>query len=360
MTKQRFRPSPLRWYRWGLLLLFVLGGVWLLWASRAILTPFVFALVLTYLLAPMVQAFVWHGKINRVLAILTVYALVGFLVAMAVLYIIPLLVQESVHLIHMVPGFVRKVQVSWDYWLAEFHEAPMPQSIKNSINQTGTHLESQLFMVLKSIVTASFGLVPGFLSLLISPVLAFYLLKDLDHIRQRFWTVVPVPWQAAVFKLGYDVDRALNGYIRGQFIVAVVVGFLSGLWTFLLGIPFAALIGVLAGVTDIIPYVGPLAGALPAVLLGLTRSPWVAGYAVVGFIMIHQLEGTVIAPKVVGDSVGLHPLVVVFAILAGGDLAGMAGLLLGVPFAAVLKVIVTHLYRRLVVTLDRHPSGSVQ
>jgi predicted PurR-regulated permease PerM len=131
--------------------------------------------------------------------------------------------------------------------------------------------------------------------------------------------------------------------------VAVVVGLLSTVWMIVLKIPFALLIGAVAAVTDVIPYLGPVAGAIPAVLLGLTRSPWVSLYAVLGFVVIHQLEGTVISPKVVGESVGLHPLVVIFAILAGGAIAGFWGLIIGVPLAAVLRVVLQHGYRRLTI-----------
>lgn len=335
----------LRWYRRGLLAAGTVGAVWILWRAGPVLTPFGFAVVIAYLLAPTVDRMSRAG-VNRVAAILVVYAVVGLVIAALILYVVPILVQESVRVIRMVPEFAARTQASWDYWLARFHQTPIPPSIRAAINQTGTHVQSQLFSLLKGAMGTLFGLVPGLLSLVVAPVLAFYLLKDLDRVRRRFWAMVPVDWQAAVFKLGVDIDRALGGFIRGQLVVAVVVGALTAAWMQLLGIPFALLIGAVAGISDIIPYVGPIVGALPAVALGLTLSPWSAVYAVGGLVAIHQLEGTVIGPKVVGESVGLHPLVVIFAILAGGELGGLAGLLLAVPTAAVLKVIFTHLYRR--------------
>jgi predicted PurR-regulated permease PerM len=236
----------------------------------------------------------------------------------------------------------------------------MPNAIRLAVIGTGLHLKSQLLHALKNLVGAVFGLVPGVLSFVVAPILAFYVLKDLPRMRDRFWDFVPVDWRASVYKLGFDLDRALNGYIRGQLMVALVVGILSTVWMIVLHIPFALLIGAVAAMTDIIPYVGPIAGAIPAVILGLLHSPWVSLYAVIGFVVIHQLEGTVISPKVVGDSVGLHPLMIIFAILAGGEIAGFTGLLLGVPTAAVGKVIVTHLYRRFVVSLDHDSTPSVQ
>ncbi len=344
----RLSQSPLRWYRWGLLVVFAAGGMGLLWLTRSVLTPFLFALVLAYLLAPLVETFVRHG-IRRVWAILMVYALLGIAMAAVIIYMIPLLVQESVHVIHMVPTLVSSAQGSWDVWLRRLHQAPIPASLRAAINGTGTHLQGQLLGVLKGLIGAIFGLVPGVLSLIVAPVLGFYFLKDLERIRMRFWDIVPVEWRSSMFKLGFDVDRALNGFIRGQLTVALVVGVLSTIWVFILGIPFPILIGALVTLTDVIPYVGPIAGALPAVLLALNMSPLTALYTIVGFVAIHQLEGAVIAPKVMGESVGLHPLVVVFAILAGGELGGIVGLLIAVPTAAVLKVLLGHLYRRLTI-----------
>ncbi|NMP22484.1 AI-2E family transporter [Sulfobacillus harzensis] len=353
------KRSPRRWYRWGLLIVSLVGFIWLLVVVRPILLPFILALVLAYLMAPLVDLLARYG-LDRAVAILLVYSLVGLVITALVIYMVPVLLQESVRLIKYVPTLAQGVQSTWDYWLTRFHQQPMPPAIRSAITGTGKHLQNRLSTGLKGILHTVFGLVPGVLSVIIAPVLGFYVLKDLDRIRERVWAIVPVDWQGAVYKLGFDIDRALNGYIRGQLMVALVVGVLSALWTFILGIPFAPLIGAVAAVTDVIPYVGPIAGAIPAILLGLTRSPFVSMYAVIGFVVIHQLEGTVISPKVVGESVGLHPLVVIFAIFAGGAIGGFAGLLIGVPAAAVLKVVLAHLYRRLTVPLDHKSAPSVQ
>lgn len=344
----RLSESPLRWYRWGLLLVFGVGGLALLWYTRAVLTPFLFALVLAYLLAPLVETFARHG-IHRIWAILMVYTLLGIAMAAGIIYMIPLLVQESIHVIHMVPSLVSGAQGSWDGWLRRLHQAPIPAPLRAAINATGNHLQGQLLNIVKGLLGAMFGLVPGMLSLIVAPVLGFYFLKDLERMRMRFWDIVPVGWRSSMFKLGFDVDRTLNGFIRGQLTVALVVGVLSTLWVFTLGIPFPLLIGAVVTLTDVIPYVGPIAGALPAVLLALNISPLTALYTILGFVAVHQLESAVIAPKVMGESVGLHPLVVVFAILAGGALGGFLGLLVAVPTAGVLKVLLGHLYRRLTI-----------
>lgn len=342
----RPRLTAGRHYRAAAILAMVLAGIWLAWVARPVLTPFVFALVLAYLLAPAVDFFYRHN-LPRPVAILVAYAIAALALAAFVLYLTPLLVQQSDALIRLVPQWAATIQSHWTWALARFHQAPIPAGLRGAFMATASHLQGQLYHVLRSAIAALFGVVPSLVSLVVAPILAFYLLNDLERIRSRFWSAVPVDWHPAVYKLGLDIDAALSGYVRGQLLVALVVGVLSGVWVSLLGIPLSALIGAVAFVTDVVPYVGPIAGALPAVALALALSPWKALWVVVGFAAIHQLEGTVIGPKVVGDSVGLHPLVVVLAILIGGETAGVAGLLLAVPSAAVLKVLVAHLYRRL-------------
>lgn len=333
----------------------VLAFAALLWISWGVLMPFVFAGALAYLLAPLVAWFEAHG-LSRVAGVLLAYALTAIGVAGLVLYLLPMAVQQSLHLAHVLPGFVALVQTTWDRLLARFHEAPIPPAIRQALNQFAVNLERRLVGDIRGAVAGVFGLVPGLIAVAVSPILAFYLLKDLPQITRRFWALVPLDWHPAAFKLGRDLDRTLAGFVRGQLLVALLVGSLSTLLTTLLGLPYALLIGLVAGLTDIIPYVGPVAGALPAVLLGFVRSPWTGLYAILGFILIHQVEGMVLAPKVVGDAVGLHPLVVVLAILVGGELGGMGGMLLAVPAAGAARVLAQHLYRRLAQAAERPAS----
>lgn len=324
----------------------VLAFVFLIWVSWRVLTPFVFAAVLTYLLAPVVAWFE-HRRVHRLLAIFIAYALASFVVVALVLYLLPLAVQQSLHLVHILPGFIAGAQLTWDRYLAAFHEAPVPAAIRTAISQAAGHLQGSLSQQIRGLVGAAFGLVPGLVSLAVSPILAFYLLKDLHRVKRRFWNLIPVDWQPAAYKLGLDLDRTLAGYIRGQLSVALMVGILSAAWTAFLGIPFAVLIGLVAAVTDIIPYIGPIIGALPAVVLGTMQEPVLGLYALAGFVAIHQIEGTVLAPQIVGDAVGLHPLLVILAILIGGELGGLGGMLVAVPVAGAVKVVASHLYRRL-------------
>lgn len=309
-----------------------------------VLAPFVFAVVLAYGLAPLVSRLERRG-VPRVLGILLAYALVAIVLGVAVVYVMPQAVQQVMHLARVLPGFIAAAEGAWSHYLRLFHEAPLPLALRRGLNRTTRHLESLLVAQVHGGVQAVFGLVPGLLALLASPVLAFYLLKDRDGIAQRLWHILPYAWHPRVQRMLWDVDAALAGYVRGQLAVAFLVGLMAGVWTAVLGIPFALLVGVVAGVTDIVPYVGPVVGAAPAVLLGLSRSPWTGLWALAGFLALHQIEGSVLAPKVVGDAVGLHPLLVMLAILMGGEWAGIPGMLAAVPVAAMINVACRHFYR---------------
>jgi predicted PurR-regulated permease PerM len=142
----------------------------------------------------------------------------------------------------------------------------------------------------------------------------------------------------ALGQLLTQINAVLSGFIRGHLLVALIVALISFLGLSILQVDFALLIGFTAGILDIVPYFGPIIGALPAVVIALLESPLKALYVIVLFFIIHQLESTIVSPKILGDRVGLHPLAVVFVLLAGGQLAGIVGVLLAVPVTAGFKI----------------------
>ncbi|MGC8488104.1 MAG: AI-2E family transporter [Clostridia bacterium] len=311
-----------------------------------VLLPFVLAALLTYLLAPVVdrlEGMGWH----RILSILIAYAVVGAVMAGAVLYILPQAVQQTIQLARVLPQFAATGEETWNRLLQAFHEAPMPAAMRAAISGSVKNGEQALLHHVKNGLNLVLGLLPGLIAVVASPILGFYLLKDLTRIKARFWHLLPYAWHGPAFKLGRDLDRVLSGYVRGQLLVALVVGIMAGIWSALVGVPFSLLIGVLVGITDVVPYVGPVVGALPAVLLALSHNVWTAVWVMAGFALIHEIEGTVLAPKIIGDAVDLHPLLVVLVILVGGELSGIPGMLVAVPVGAVLNVLARHLYRML-------------
>jgi predicted PurR-regulated permease PerM len=183
---------------------------------------------------------------------------------------------------------------------------------------------------------------------ILSPVIAIYFLADWKILEQGFLRVIPQRWRMEWRRLWQDINHVIRQFVRGNIIVAVIVGVLIGVGVKLVGMEYALLIGLICGVSDLIPYFGPVIGAVPSVLLALIKSPGMALKVILIILIVQQLEGNVISPKLMGESVGLHPLWVVFALLASGEIAGFWGMFLAVPLAAVIRVVLKHIYFRLV------------
>jgi len=175
-------------------------------------------------------------------------------------------------------------------------------------------------------------------------VISFYLLKDkkkfINFTNKFLETFIPDRVYKNFKSFWVDVDYVLSGYIRGQLMDSFIMGVLIGISVAIIGIDFPIIIGIIAGISNIIPYFGPIIGMIPAALMGLiSGNPMKALYAVITLFILQQIDGAIIAPKIVGESVDVHPVAIVVAIIAGGSLFGLVGMLLAVPVAALLKLI---------------------
>ena len=178
----------------------------------------------------------------------------------------------------------------------------------------------------------------------LTPMLAFYLLRDWDGITRGLAELVPHDRRERVVDLAREADRIVAGYLRGQLTVAALIGLVTGLGLWAVGFPYAATLGLIVAVFSIVPYLGLILSLVPAIVVALVSGSVLVSLAKVAVVygVAQGLEGAVISPKIVGDSVGLHPVWVVLALTVGGYFFGFAGLLVGVPAAAVGKLLVTH------------------
>lgn len=343
------RQSASRRYRiavWtGLVLLAVLLGAFL-YRVRAILTPFFLAFVLAYLLEPPVTELSRLG-LPRSAAILIVYAVVGLVLASVFVYVVPATLAELNRLGQNLPVYTGQVQGFASNLQARYHRAAMPEGLRVAIDQAILGVQRGIQEEIHTAVGIIMGLFKALFSILIAPIIAFYLLKDLDYFKARFVASIPRKWRSEVLALMAELNAVIGGFVRGQLLVASAVGVMAAGAMVLLRLKFASIVGIVAGLAEIIPYFGPVLGAIPAVALGLMISPLKAVQVIVAFALIQQIENGVIGPMVIGDRVGLHPLAVIFAILAGGLFAGIWGMLLAVPVAGFVKVISSFGYRQL-------------
>jgi predicted PurR-regulated permease PerM len=229
-----------------------------------------------------------------------------------------------------------------------FRSTGLPNQVAQVIDENLAHVEVFVVERLRVFLQTLPEMLASLSLFILSPVLAIYFLADWKRLNKGCLRLVPQKWRVEWQRLLQDINHVVRRFIRGDLIVAVVVGILTGIGVKLVGMDYALLIGIICGVFDLIPYFGPVIGAVPSILLGLTHSPIMGLKIAIVIIVVQQLESDVISPKLMGDSVGLHPLLIVFVLLAGGELAGFWGMLFSVPIAAVLRVILRHIYFRLV------------
>jgi predicted PurR-regulated permease PerM len=173
------------------------------------------------------------------------------------------------------------------------------------------------------------------------PVVSIYMLAEAESTKRFLLGVLPARGRERAKKVLADLDEVVGGFVRGQIVVALTVGIMTTLLLLVLRVPYALLIGVWAGLVDVVPYLGAFAGAIPAILIALITNGFTdALFVTIGFVVINQIEGHLLAPRIVSRTVRVTPLVVVFAVLIGGELFGLAGMFVAVPVAGVLRVII--------------------
>ncbi len=336
---------------WGGSFLFL---VLLLWLFSGVLLPFMAGLALGYLLDPVADRLekLGLGRLAATLVIMGSFMLVFVLVFILVA---PVLGRQLAMFIEALPAYVAKLQelasqigrqVAHDYgaFLSEKLglEVPTPTEIRTSTSDLLGQAAQWAASLLRSVWTNGTALV-GLLSLLfVTPVVGFYMLLDWDKLVTTIDDLVPLRHRDTVRMLAREIDAALAGFLRGQSLVCLFLGFWYGTGLSLIGLNFGLLIGISAGLLSFIPYIGSLTALVLSSAIAIVQGwpEWHLLAMALGVFLTGQfLEGNILSPKLVGDSVGLHPVWLIFALLAFGSLFGFTGLIIAVPLAAATGVV---------------------
>ena len=328
-----------------LLIIALLLGVYFLYIVRVILPPFILALVLAYLLNPLVTNLEKKG-FDRTLAIIIVYSSVLGVIAFFIVYAFPVITKEIDKFSKMIPVLTMQIQKSITNFYENYQRVQIPESLRQVIDDTISNIEQFLIASLDALADRVLGIFSGLIIILISPILAFYILKDKNILGERIMGLFPIAFRRELSHLWKEIDRVLTKFIRGHLLIAFLVGLMMAFGLTIIGVPFAILLGIISGLFDLIPYFGPVLGALPAFVMALLDSPVKALYVLILMIIVQQIESNILSPKILGESVGLHPLTVIFVVLAGGHLFGLLGLLIAVPVTAVTRIIVNYWVNR--------------
>jgi len=301
-----------------------------------IILPFVFGIFITYLLNPLVELLT-QKKINRTVAVVLIYFILIASIVIALIYIIPILIFELNNLIETIPLYTSESQEI----IAKIRRnylASLPISFQEIIDRNIDRLQELLLGFLQNAVDAIISIFSNFFSIVLGPILGFYFLKDLPYIKENIILCIPIPYKNLAIEWSEKISKTLGRYIRSQLIVSLIIGFLTTFSMLILGIDFAFVIGALAGITNIIPYFGPVIGALPAIIIALLRYPEKIPWIIISMLVIHQLESGIISPHIVGEHVGIYPVTVILSLLIGGTFFGIIGLIFAVPVAALIKI----------------------
>ncbi|MGD8345761.1 MAG: AI-2E family transporter, partial [Lysobacterales bacterium] len=334
-----------------LALILVLG--WLLYRLAPVITPFAVSAGIAYLGDPLVdrleKAKFFKWPVSRTVSVLIVFLLMTAVFSLILLILVPLLAEQVRHMVQRIPEIAEWLLSTALPWLQQrlgledvsFETANLVQTVKEYGRETGAALLS----VLGTVSRGGQAAMNWVMNLVLIPVVTFYLLRDWDRLVDGIRHLVPRSVEPTVSRVAGEIDEVLGAFIRGQLLVMTALGTIYALGLWAIGLDLAFIIGIGAGLLSIVPYLGTLLGVVAAVLAALFQFQDVLHVVLVlaVFGVGQALEGMVLTPLLVGDRIGLHPVAVIFAVLAGGQLFGFLGVLLALPAAAALNVMVRHL-----------------
>lgn len=333
-----------RWFWFGGIVLLV-AFIFLL---HPILMPFLVALLLAYMGDPLVDRLEKLG-LSRTLSVVAVFGLFALVLMALLLVLVPMLAKQLMRLYELAPQMLDWLQHTAMPWVqAKFGLSDgfwRFDKVKAAISEHMGQAGDIVGIVLSRATASSLALIGWLTNLLLIPVVAFYLLRDWDLMMARIRSLLPRQREGQIVKLAGECHEVLGAFIRGQLLVMVGLGVIYAAGLMLVGLELGLLIGVIAGLAAIVPYMGFVIGIGAALVAGLFQfgGDLYPMLGIVAVFMIGQaLEGMVLTPLLVGDRIGLHPVAVIFAILAGGELFGFTGILLALPVAAVVMVLVRH------------------
>ena len=330
----------------------VLGVLWLLWLLAPVLSPFALAALLGWLGDPLVDR-LERARFKRNTAVILVFSAMSLLLLVAAVLLVPMLEQQIVTLVHSLPGYRDWFVGTALPWVEQRTGLEIlswldPERLFTLIREHWDRAGGIAATVLGYLSRSGFALLGLLANIVLLPVLTFFFLRDWDLLVARVGLLVPRDHADTVRTLARESDAVLGGFLRGQFLVMLILGVLYAIGLWGVGLDFGILIGILAGLLTFVPYLGPASIVVFGGIAAMVQfGDWqhLAGVAVV-FTVGQIIESYWLTPKLVGDRIGLHPMAVIFAVTAGGTLFGFLGMLLALPVAAVANVLLRYAHER--------------
>lgn len=343
------------WAKVATVAIIIVLTILLLRAVGGLINPFIWAIITAYLLNPLVTRLTMRTGFQRVWWVVLLYIVAGLLLYLGVNWVVPRLAKQYSDLVNALPNFATRAQ----QWIDQnglitiggtrLDLRPGEAEVANFFTELGRELPA-------TVPELVFGVFERLVLLLVYLVVTFYLLLQADHITNTLYGLIPVQYREEIRELGRSIDRVLGAYIRSQLVLIIVMAVVTYIPLSILGVQYALVLAIATGFLEIVPFVGPWTAAGSAMLVALFQGSNTFGWPgwvlalVVGalYTILRQLEDHLIIPNLVGRIVKLHPVIVIFTILAGAAIGGALGLLMAVPLAATIKIVLTYLYNKLI------------
>ncbi len=328
---------------------------------ETVVLPVILAMILYYLLRPVLRLLEGF-HIKRIWGILIIFLGVIGLITLVIFLILPFLREQLQMLIENFPEYFMQLLTDIDAFLRTSIIGDYYTGSNFDIDQLLETLPENLAGILQETVTSVVSGVTGFLSTITSFVLAivvvpfilFYLLKDGEKLPEYILRLLPPRLRGDTREVFGEADKQLSAYIQGQLIVAFLIGVMVFVGFLIIGMDYALLLGVLAMFTSVVPYIGPAIAITPAVIIALVTSPFMLVKLAIVWTVVQLVEGNIISPQVMGKTLFIHPVTIIFVLLTAGSLFGLAGVILGIPAYAILRVLVSHVFKLLKRRYNKH------
>jgi len=320
--------------------------IWLLFLLSHILVPFFVAAFLAYVGDPIVERFNRRG-LPRTLGVLVVFVIFIAIIAIVILFLIPKIQQQLATLIKMIPAFIDWQQKTLAALLnGHFNMRALvdPDRLKQALSSQIGHLSNIMNWAVRVLTQSGFTIAEFVIRLVLVPVITFYLMRDWPRLKAELRALIPRNKEATVMALAKEADTVLGEFLKGQLLVMIALAIIYSIGLSVIGLNFAIVLGVIIGFISVVPYLGSIVGVILAIAIAVFQfsDGWSILWVLIVFVIGHVLEGMVLTPWLIGERIGLHPVAVIFSVLAGGVLFGFFGVLLALPVATVVMVFVRY------------------
>jgi predicted PurR-regulated permease PerM len=330
-------------------ILIVLAGLYLFSLVTSLYLPIILAIVIAFILNPLVNYFsriFIRSKLQmpRSIAVFLSFIFTGLIMVLLLSFVFLPFIKEFNKFVFDLPSLILKFQNISTVIEQKANTVVLPENIRILAEQSLSDVTAYSVDFLKRALNATLSFASGVLELVVVPVLTYYFLKDWQQLKKGMIEPFSTEIREKLCAVIDEIGTVISGYIRGQVLISFVMGFMVFLGMYVMGVDYPLVLGLMAALTETIPIIGPIIGAVPALLLAYLISPALAVKVLIFYLIVHQLENHIIVPNIMGHTIALHPVVIIISLLIGGQLMGIIGMMLAVPAAAILKVVLKHLW----------------